>query len=89
VSLVAADGRRVLSRSRGKTVNAVELVINVRAQGEPDALRDAFERAFSAWGDAHGVEIYRTELRSLSPSRPVPTHAPGPHDRVPVGMVSR
>jgi Ni2+-binding GTPase involved in maturation of urease and hydrogenase len=66
------DGRREAEASRllRESLTAGELLVNLRAEGRPEALREAVESAL-----AHaGTPVLITHLEHFRPARPTPTH---------------
>jgi G3E family GTPase len=51
-----------------------ELILNLRAEGDPDAMRAIVEELFATRAMAGKLTIYALHLESFRPGRPVPTH---------------
>ena len=54
-----------------------ELVLNLRAEGPPELLRDAVEVGLAASAAAAGVQAQVMDLEHFRPARPTPTHRMG------------
>ena len=75
VSLVRNDGEPDLRESLLDRVDGGSLVINLRAEADPDFLKEATEKAVAAWvASENGVQATVEHLERLRPARPVPTH---------------
>lgn len=70
VSLVRSDGEPDLRESLLDRVEGGALVINLRAEADPEFLKDAVEKALGALGVTATIE----HLERFRPSRPVPLH---------------
>jgi hypothetical protein len=50
------------------------LLINLRAEGAPESLRDAVEKSLATSAAAVGADARTIELDHFRPARPTPTH---------------
>jgi G3E family GTPase len=75
-NLVHGDVAAVLSQSADEAASELSLVANVRARGDPEDLRQAFQAALERWQALHRAVARIGSIHALSPSRPVPTHLP-------------
>jgi G3E family GTPase len=70
LNLVRNDGAAELSHSLDEPLAAGELIVNLRAEGDPDRLRAAVESALSE----AGVNCHVAHIEHFRPARPVPTY---------------
>ena len=71
VSLVGNEGEPDLRESLLDGVDGGSLVINLRAEADPDVLTNATRAALAC---IEGVDFELEHLERLRPGRPVPTH---------------
>jgi G3E family GTPase len=74
LNLVRTDGRAELSHTLRDAVWTGQLLLNLRAEGEPDTLRAAAGSAIAAVANAHGVDLAIEHEESFSPAKPNPTY---------------
>jgi G3E family GTPase len=72
LNLVRGDGKAESVHQLQDTVDAGELLVNLRAEADPDVLRSAVLAALEALGPAVNVKIEHTE--SFRPGKPQPTY---------------
>lgn len=78
VSLVRNDGEPDLRESLLDRVDGGELVVNLRAEADPEVLKRVTEDALAALGRSEeGIRAAMEHLEHFRPSRPVPTHRMG------------
>ncbi len=70
LNLVSTAGEPDVSHRLEHDLSGGELILNLRAEGSPDVLRQAVEDAVAASGALGQVQY----LEHLRPARPVPTH---------------
>jgi hypothetical protein len=51
-----------------------ELLLNLRAEGEPDALREGVEQSLREVSASHRIEAIIRDVSAFRPGRPVPVH---------------
>ncbi len=75
VSLVRGDAEPDLRESIVDQVMDGELVVNLRAEADPEVLRAALEDALAqARSAGRGLDITLTHIEQFRPAPPVPTH---------------
>jgi Ni2+-binding GTPase involved in maturation of urease and hydrogenase len=74
VNLTRTDGRAEFSHELQDHVESAELIVNLRAEGDPDALRIAALEALNDAAFAYGLEVDVEHAEAFRPGRPVPTH---------------
>ena len=74
VSLVRGDFVPELSEELPEPVTVGEVIVNLRAEGSPELLRDALESEIDARSGTGGLELRIEHVESFRPGRPVPTH---------------
>lgn len=75
VSLVGSDDTIDQRETLLDRVDCGELIINIRAEADPDVLRDATSEALSTTNEAkHGVSFHVEHLEHFRPGKPSPTH---------------
>jgi G3E family GTPase len=72
VSLVRTDAEPDLRESLLDRVSGGTLVVNLRAEGDPERLKASVERAIASLGD--GIRADVEHLECFRPARPQPTH---------------
>ncbi len=60
-----------------RAMSAGELVLNLRAEGPPEVLRDAVEVALAASAEAAAVKTLVMDMEHFRPARPTPIHRMG------------
>jgi G3E family GTPase len=71
VSLVRSDGPAEPRMMLGTAFTKGQLLLNLRAEGDPELLADAVQQAV---GDLSGVRVRKLALQSFRPGKPSPTH---------------
>ena len=74
VSLVGGDAEPDLRESLLDRVEGGSLIVNLRAEADPETLRAATENALEEIGAAAGLRLKVEHIEHFRPSRPVPTH---------------
>ena len=74
VSLVSSDGEPDLRESFLEQVDGGTLIVNLRAEAEPEFLEKTTREALDAWVDRIGLRANVEHRESFRPARPVPTH---------------
>jgi hypothetical protein len=74
VSLVGGDAEPDLRESLLDRVAGGSLIVNLRAEADPETLRAATENALEGIGAAAGLRLSIEHIEHFRPSRPVPTH---------------
>jgi Ni2+-binding GTPase involved in maturation of urease and hydrogenase len=73
-NLVRNDGRPELSHALAEALTAGELIVNLRAEGGPEFLREATTAALEAAGRGSRARVEVRHLEAFRPGRPTPTH---------------
>lgn len=74
LNLVGSDREPELSHALVEPLSSGELIVNLRGEGDPAALRSAVTGALASVSAPLGVRAETTHLEHFRPSRPVPTH---------------
>ncbi len=75
LNLVRSDGSPERSHSLQEELEAGELIVNLRAEGDPDVLRGVLGEALSAFAQGHsGIGMNLDHVEHFRPGRPNPTH---------------
>jgi G3E family GTPase len=74
LNLVAGDRAAEQAHLLQDPLASGELIVNLRAEGDPDALRAAVIDALQAVTNPAGVAFTLVHLEHFRPARPVPTH---------------
>jgi Ni2+-binding GTPase involved in maturation of urease and hydrogenase len=74
VNLTRTDGDPERSHTLHETLDAGELIVNLRAEADPAQLRPAILLALDALDKSAGVKATVEHLEAFRPGRPVPTH---------------
>ena len=74
LNLVRTDGRIELSHTLKDTVSEGELIVNLRAEGAPDVLRDAAGQALAEAARAAEVDVTVDHEEAFRPGKPNPTY---------------
>lgn len=78
INLVRGDAEPYLAHSLRAGLNAGELILNLRAEGDPDLLHDALTAALGSIAtDRHKLSITFEHAERFRPSKPVPTYRMG------------
>jgi Ni2+-binding GTPase involved in maturation of urease and hydrogenase len=73
-NLVRGDGRGELSHSLQEPLEAGQLILNLRAEGDPDILRAEVLAVLQSVLAAAGVRFEMEHMESFRPGKPTPTH---------------
>ena len=71
-NLVRTDDTPVLSHRLAEPVDIGRLLLNLRAEADPDLLKQAIHRSLETLADR--CEVAVNHLEHFRPGRPVPTH---------------
>lgn len=74
LNLVRTDGQPEFSHSLQDTLELGELILNLRAEADPDLLRAAALAAVAETSQSAGVAAEVSHVEAFRPGRPVPTH---------------
>lgn len=75
LNLVRSDGSAELSHELAADVTAGEIILNLRAEADPDKLREAVEEAIDELGlQRAGLVLTVAHLENFRPGKPEPTH---------------
>jgi G3E family GTPase len=74
LNLVRTDGRVELSHTLKDAVTAGELIVNLRAEGDPDVLRAAAGQALTEVARAMKVDVTVDHEEAFRPGKPNPTY---------------
>jgi G3E family GTPase len=74
LNLSRSDGSPELSHALGEPLSSGELVLNLRAEGDPERLHDAVQAALASGAGDPPVRWRVTHLERFRPPRPVPVH---------------
>jgi G3E family GTPase len=73
-NMVRDDSAAELSHRLSEPLAAGEMILNLRAEGDPETLKAAVEAAFDAVGGQGGLRFDLLHLERFRPARPTPTH---------------
>ena len=73
-NLVSGDGRVELSHRLQEGLESGELILNLRAEGDPDLLRSSVLAVIEEVSDQAGIEARVAHLEHFRPGKPTPTH---------------
>lgn len=74
LNLVRNDGVAEMSHRLQDTLEAGELIINLRAEGDPEFLRDTVVAACGECAVSHGAELSVLHAEHFRPAKPQPTY---------------
>ena len=74
LNLVRGDGTAEMSHTLAEPLGSGELVLNLRAEGDPERLEAAVQEALAAVLPAAMVRFHVGHLERFRPARPVPVH---------------
>ncbi|MBX7247168.1 MAG: hypothetical protein K1X53_16850 [Candidatus Sumerlaeaceae bacterium] len=74
VNVVSNTSQPLLSQSAAERATTLDLVINLRAQAEPDVLQQGLQRCLNAWIERNNLTLLGRTGQSFKPPRPEPTH---------------
>lgn len=77
VHLTATDEAPEVTHHLREPLRRASVIVNVRAEGAPDAARDALEAAIRAAPGDPGVALTRDHVEAFRPGKPVPTYRDG------------
>ncbi len=73
-NLVRSQGALELSHELVEPLELGELIVNLRAEGDPEVLQQVVEQMLIQLGLEHVLEITTDHIEAFRPGRPVPTH---------------
>jgi Ni2+-binding GTPase involved in maturation of urease and hydrogenase len=74
LNLVRTDGTPEMSHLLADDIADAEMIVNLRAEGDPDRLRAIVERAVDEAARAHAASYDIVHCEHFRPARPQPTH---------------
>jgi G3E family GTPase len=74
LNLVRSDGQAELSHRLGDETTEGELIVNLRAEGDPDRLRAVVETTLRSAAAKHGADAAIIHCEHFRPGKPQPTH---------------
>jgi G3E family GTPase len=74
LNLVRGDAAPEMSHTLGEPLGSGELVVNLRAEGDPEALEAALRAALAEGAGAQDARLHVEHLERFRPARPVPVH---------------
>ena len=74
MNLTRTDGKAEASHELQDEIESGELILNLRAEADPDVLRAITERVLEATVNGMGLESDIEHAEAFRPGRPVPTH---------------
>jgi G3E family GTPase len=74
LNLVGSDREPELSHRLQDDVRSGELIVNLRAEGDPELLRSTMIETLAAVTSRHGVRGEPVHMEHFRPARPTPTH---------------
>jgi G3E family GTPase len=74
MNLTRTDGKAEASHELQDGIESGELIINLRAEGDPEVLKAAVVEVLDATAAAFGLETDVEHAEAFRPGRPVPTH---------------
>lgn len=74
VNLTGTDGIPEQSHALQEPLTAGDLIINLRAEADPEALRTLVQATLAVLGREYGLLLEVEHLEAFRPSRPTPTH---------------
>jgi hypothetical protein len=74
MNLTRTDGRAEASHELQDDIESGELLVNLRAEADPDILRGITERVLAETAAGMGLESDVEHAEAFRPGRPVPTH---------------
>jgi hypothetical protein len=73
-NLVTGDGAAELSHRLHEELESGQLILNVRAEADPDLLRQTVLAVIGEIGRQAGIEAHVAHLEHFRPGKPTPTH---------------
>jgi G3E family GTPase len=73
-NLVRSEGTTELSHELTEVLDQGQLILNLRAEGNPQQLRDAVLEEMAAQGSEHSLSVTVEHAEAFRPGRPTPTH---------------
>jgi Ni2+-binding GTPase involved in maturation of urease and hydrogenase len=73
-NLVRVGSSPELSHRLADPLSAGELLLNLRAEGDPDTLREGVEQSLREVSASHRIEAILRDVSAFRPGRPVPVH---------------
>jgi archaeosine-15-forming tRNA-guanine transglycosylase len=74
LNLVTTEGRAELPHRLADALTSGELIVNLRAEGDPDELRTIAAASLADASRESRVDVHVEHSESFRPGRPVPTH---------------
>lgn len=74
INLVRGDGRPELSHSLQEPVETAQLILNLRAEGDPDRLRSIVSAVLEEIASGRQLTLGVEHMESFRPGKPQPTH---------------
>jgi Ni2+-binding GTPase involved in maturation of urease and hydrogenase len=74
LNLVGSDREPELSHTLQDDLRSGELIVNLRAEGDPELLRSAMLETLAAVTSRHGARGEPVHMEHFRPARPTPTH---------------
>jgi G3E family GTPase len=74
LNLVSNDREPELSHTLHEGLSAGELIVNLRAEGSPEVLRDAVREALAEIAAGRAASVEAVHMEHFRPARPTPTH---------------
>jgi G3E family GTPase len=74
INLTRGDGQAELSHRLQEPLTAGQLILNLRAEADPELLKEAVTAAVQNLAAATGVTAYFEHLERFRPGKPTPTH---------------
>lgn len=74
VNVVSNASHPMLSQSAAEHATTLDLVINLRAQAEPDLLQQVLHQCLDVWLQHNGLTVLSSTGQAFKPPRPEPTH---------------
>jgi hypothetical protein len=73
-NLVRSDGRAELSHTLQEPVSAGQMIVNLRAEGDPEHLRRQVSEILDMMNRERSLGLKVEHLESFRPGKPTPTH---------------
>lgn len=74
VNVVSNTSQPLLSQRAAERATTLDLVINLRAQAEPDVLQQGLQQCLNAWIERNNLTLLGSTGQAFKPPRPEPTH---------------
>ncbi|MCA9027889.1 MAG: cobalamin biosynthesis protein P47K [Planctomycetaceae bacterium] len=73
-NLVRGEATAELSHQLAESLDTGELLLNLRAEGDPELLRELVLQSLREMGEAGTLNVQITSVEAFRPGRPTPTH---------------